>query len=460
MSANVLVLDDDRFMRTSLVDALGEGGFDCEPFSEGAKALEALSMRRFDVAITDLKMPGMTGLEFLEKALAHESELPVIVITAHGTIETAVEAMKRGAFDYIRKPFGADELCHLVTRAAKHRRLIGENETLKGELRRVGDRPLLGESGEMDQVRERIAAIADSDATVLVRGETGCGKELVSRAIHYGSSRADRPFLCVNCAALSAGLLESELFGHEKGAFTGADRQRAGRFELAEGGTLLLDEVSEIDLNLQAKLLRVLQEREFERVGSGKTQVADVRVIATTNRRLEDEVREGRFREDLYYRLNIVPIEIPPLRDRKDDIPLLATRFKEQSERRAGRSSRPIATASAAAMISYHWPGNVRELENLIERAVLLSVGDEIVVDGLQENMAIASSEATVEGLRGMSLARIERAVIEETLRQFDGHQKKTAETLGIGVRTLRDKIKKWDLAFGRRARSQAVASN
>ncbi|MEM7262057.1 MAG: sigma-54 dependent transcriptional regulator [Planctomycetota bacterium] len=458
MSASVLVLDDDQFMRASLEDILS-AHFDVTPFSEGEKAVAALTSNRFDVAITDLKMPGMTGLEFLAAAIEKDPGLPVIVITAHGTIETAVEAMKRGAYDYIRKPFGADELEHLVRRAVDHRRLGRENEVLRGELRRVSDRPLLGDSEAMERVRDRIAAVANSDATILVRAETGSGKELVSRAIHYASQRADRPFLCVNCAALSAGLLESELFGHEKGAFTGADQSRTGRFEMADGGTLLLDEVSEIDPNLQAKLLRVLQEKEFERVGSSKTRKADVRVVATTNRKLEEEVREGRFREDLYFRLNIVPIEVPPLRERKEDIPLLSGHFKEQAERRAGRSARPFSEASRAALLAYHWPGNVRELENLIERAVLLSTGPEIVVDGLQDASPV-TTQASVEGLTGMSLERIERAVIEETLKQFDGHQKKTAETLGIGVRTLRDKIKKWDLAFGRRARARAASAS
>jgi len=250
----------------------------------------------------------------------------------------------------------------------------------------------------------------------------------------------------VNCAALSAGLLESELFGHEKGAFTGADRQREGRFELAEGGTLLLDEVSEIDLKLQAKLLRVLQEKEYERVGSGKSRKADVRVLATTNRALEEEVKAGRFREDLFFRLNIVPVEIPPLRERLEDITLLASTFKERAELRAGRANRPIAAASHKAMLAYHWPGNVRELENLIERAVLLSAGEEIIVDGLQDGRLSAAAPGDFKALRGLALKEVEKVMIREALEQFGGHQERTAESLGIGVRTLRDKIKRWQL--------------
>jgi two-component system response regulator AtoC len=456
--ARVLVVDDDRFMRGSLVDAL-EGADHEAVACEGAEAaLARLAGESFDVAITDLKMPGMGGLEFVARARELDPRLPVVVITAHGTVETAVQAMKRGAFDYILKPFGEQELTLLVAKALEHRRLVGENEALRGELRRGGrERPLLGESAAIRAVRERIAAVADSGATVLIHGETGTGKELVAREIHYSSPRAERPFITVNCAALSAGLLESELFGHEKGAFTGADRRRAGRFELAEGGTLLLDEVSEIEPNLQAKLLRVLQEREFERVGSEKTIRCDVRVLATTNRDLEIEVREGRFREDLYFRLAIVPIEIPPLRERKEDISALARAFQARSERNTGRPARTLGEATLRRLSAYHWPGNVRELENLIERAVLLSTGSELEIEGIGVGTpARHVSEADVEALRGLSLEDVERLHIEDTLKQFGGHQRRTAESLGIGVRTLRDKIKRWGLRVGR---GEAVTS-
>ncbi|MFN0059566.1 MAG: sigma-54-dependent transcriptional regulator [Planctomycetota bacterium] len=446
MRPRILVVDDDKFMRTSLVDALKEGGYEGEAHAAAAPALEALQNQQFDLAITDLKMPTMGGIEFLERAREHDSRLPVIVITAHGTVQTAVEAMKKGASDYLLKPFGVAELRIIVERVLQHRRLVGENEALRGEQRRhLEHRPLLGDSPALAHVRQRIAAIADSNATVLIRGETGTGKELVARAIHYSSRRAERPFLCVNCAALSAGLLESELFGHEKGAFTGADRQRIGRFELADGGTLLLDEVSEIDLGLQSKLLRVLQESSFERVGSGKTQRVDVHVLATTNRRLEDEVRCGRFREDLYYRLNVLPIELPPLRERKDDILALADVFRTRAEKRAGKSPRPFSELARKLLLAYHWPGNVRELENLVERAVLLSPGGNIEIDGMQ-HVAIQEQRVDAAVFRGMALEQIEKVMIEDTLRQYGGHQKKTAASLGIGVRTLRDKIKKWDL--------------
>ncbi|MCI0650612.1 MAG: sigma-54 dependent transcriptional regulator [Planctomycetes bacterium] len=449
--ARVLVADDDPFMRGSLLDALHDDGHDGEGFASAREALEAHDERSFDLVITDLKMPGMNGIELLDQIRLRDAQLPVLLITAHGTVETAVQAMKRGASDYILKPFGAEELRLLVGKAIEHRRLLGENEALKRELkRRSDDRPFLGESAAIRAVRERITAVCRSDATILIRGETGTGKELVARSIHYGSPRAERPFLCVNCAALSAGLLESELFGHERGAFTGADRARSGRFEMAEGGSLLLDEVSEIDNGLQAKLLRVLQEKEFERVGSSKTKRADVRVIATTNRDLEQEVRIGRFREDLYFRLNIVPIDVPPLRERKEDIALLADHFLEQAIRRSGRKPGRFSEKSRRELLSYHWPGNVRELENLIERAALLSLGEEIDVDGLRAE-GVAAPPIDAGRLRGMALEDVERLLIADTLRLFGGHQKKTAASLGIGVRTLRDKIKKWDLYAARR---------
>ena len=450
--ARILVVDDDRFMRGSLADVL-EGAGHAVVACEGAEiALEHLRNESFDAAITDLKMPKVSGLEFLERAREIDGRLPVIVITAHGTVETAVKAMKHGALDYILKPFGEEEVNLLVEKALHHRRLVGENEAMHREQRtRRQERPLLGESEAILSVRERIAAVADTDTTVLIRGETGTGKELVAREIHYTSRRADRPFITVNCAALSAGLLESELFGHEHGAFTGADRRRAGRFELAEGGTLLLDEVSEIEPNLQAKLLRVLQEREFERVGSEKTIRSDVRVLATTNRDLAIEVRDGNFREDLFFRLNIVPIEIPPLRERKDDIPLLADEFQARCERKTGRPHRRLMEGTVRELMAYHWPGNVRELENLVERAVLLSPGDELILEGLNEGGAPRHiREGDVEAFRGLSLEDVERLHIEDTFRKHGGHQRHTAESLGIGVRTLRDKIKKWGLKVER----------
>ena len=450
--ARILVVDDDRFMRGSLADVL-EGAGHAVVACEGAEiALEHLRNESFDAAITDLKMPKVSGLEFLERAREIDGRLPVIVITAHGTVETAVKAMKHGALDYILKPFGEEEVNLLVEKALHHRRLVGENEAMHREQRtRRQERPLLGESEAILSVRERIAAVADTDTTVLIRGETGTGKELVAREIHYTSRRADRPFITVNCAALSAGLLESELFGHERGAFTGADRRRAGRFELAEGGTLLLDEVSEIEPNLQAKLLRVLQEREFERVGSEKTIRSDVRVLATTNRDLAIEVRDGNFREDLFFRLNIVPIEIPPLRERKDDIPLLADEFQARCERKTGRPHRRLMEGTVRELMAYHWPGNVRELENLVERAVLLSPGDELILEGLNEGGAPRHiREGDVEAFRGLSLEDVERLHIEDTFRKHGGHQRHTSESLGIGVRTLRDKIKKWGLKVER----------
>lgn len=310
---------------------------------------------------------------------------------------------------------------------------------------------VLGSNPRMRRIAKSIERAAEVECTVLVCGETGTGKELWARLLHRSGPRRNKAFVPVNCAALTPSLAESQLFGHEKGAFTGADRRRAGRFELAEGGTLLLDEVSEIEPNLQAKLLRVLQEREFERVGSEKTIRCDVRVLATTNRDLSTEVREGRFREDLFFRLNIVPIEIPPLRERKDDIPLLADEFQARIERKTGRPHRRLMEATVRTLLAYHWPGNVRELENLIERAVLLSPGDELIIEGLADSGAPRHvRESDVEAFAGLSLEDVERLHIEETYRRHDGHQRRTAESLGIGVRTLRDKIKKWGLTVER----------
>lgn len=446
--SRILIVDDDRYMRGSLVDAIEGHGHEVVAADCGEKGVAALKEHSFDAAITDMKMPGMSGLEFLEHAHVSDPKLPVIVITAHATVETAVDAMKRGAFDYILKPFGSEELLILVDRALEHGRLLGEHQALKGELRnQSAERPLIGKGAAIQDVWTQIEAVANSDATVLVRGETGTGKELVSRAVHYASDRAERPYLCVNCAALSAGLLESELFGHEKGAFTGAERDRVGRFELADGGTLLLDEVSEIEPNLQAKLLRVLQEKEIERVGCSKTRRVDVRVIATTNRDLEQEVKDGRFRQDLYFRLNIVPIQVPALRDRKEDILLLAEHFQSRFERRSGRPHRRLSDSSRKGLLSYHWPGNVRELENLIERAVLLSTGDELEVGGLDGAEAVATaSSADAQPFRGLSLEEVERLIVEDAYAANDCNQKRTAESLGIGVRTLRDKMKKWGI--------------
>jgi DNA-binding NtrC family response regulator len=355
--------------------------------------------------------------------------------------------MRLGAFDYIQKPFNAEEVALLVERAVAHRTLRNENEALKTSLQDMAEsRRLVGESREMQRVREAIDRIVASTATVLVQGESGTGKELVARAIHAASPRADRPMLCLNCAALSASLLESELFGHERGAFTGADRVRKGRFELADGGTLLLDEISEIPMALQAKLLRVLQEKQFERVGSSVTRQADVRIIATTNRDLTGWVARKRFREDLYYRISVLPLHLRPLRERRDDIELLVHHFLERASRREGRAALEVTDDAMDLLGGYHWPGNVRELENVCERASVLVEGDTLSAETIKPWLAgrEVADEPFARLRSGHMVEDMERQLIERMLKQFNGHRAKTAAALGIGLRTLGMKVKKW----------------
>jgi len=367
-------------------------------------------------------------------------------MTAFATVATAVEAMKLGAYDYIQKPFDGDEIRMLVERTLEHSRLVRENQALRSIAEAAAPRPLVGSSDAMDDIRRQIDRVARSSATVLIRGESGTGKEVVARAIHQASARRERPMLAVNCAALSENLLESELFGHEKGAFTGADRLRRGRFELADGGTLLLDEISEIAASLQAKLLRVLQENTFERVGSSLSQQVDVRVIATTNRNLEQSVVEGRFRQDLFYRLNVVPIELPPLRQRVGDIPELCRHFLHQIARRENSVFRHLEPEALRLLQRYPWPGNIRELQNIIERACVLEAEAGVIQAATIEPWLQIGPprEAAIADLAGKPLADIERQVILSTLEQFKGHRQKTAGALGIGVRTLGMKLKRW----------------
>src|SRR5687768_1504406 len=446
--ARILVVDDQDMMRDSLAATLAREGHEIVAATDGPIAVTKFSASKFDLMITDLKMPKMTGIELLAEAKKARPEMPVVLMTAFATVSTAVEAMKLGAYDYIQKPFDGDEIKHLVDRTLEHNRLIRENQALRTMAEINAPRPLIGSGPAMTEVRKKIDLVARSNATVLIRGESGSGKEVVARAIHNASDRKDRPMLAVNCAALSEALLESELFGHEKGAFTGADRLRRGRFELADGGTLLLDEISEIAPALQAKLLRVLQESAFERVGSSLTQQVDVRVIATSNRDLEAAVDEGKFRQDLFYRLNVVPIELPPLRQRSEDIAELCRHFLHQIAKRDNTPFRHVETDALRLLQRYHWPGNVRELQNIIERATILETEPGVVRAATIEpwlkmrgNLAVSSA---VEDLAGKPLADIERQVILTTLNQFKGHRIKTAGALGIGVRTLGMKLKRW----------------
>lgn len=499
---SILVVDDKDLMRESVMTTLERAGFSVRGAIDAATALSAIAEQRPDVVVTDMRMPGMTGIELIERINQIDDELPVVLMTAFGTIDTAVQAMRLGAFDYLTKPFEGDELIITIKRAVEHRRIRRENALLRvvqpqapvSRLQGVGR--LIGTSPAMQTLREEIEAIAGSSGTVLITGESGVGKEVVSRALHETSPRGEGSFLAVNCAALSESLLESELFGHERGAFTGAERQRKGRFELADGGTLLLDEISEVSPAIQAKLLRVLQERAFERVGSSITIGVDVRVVCTSNRDLPLCVQRGEFRQDLYFRLNVLPIRVPSLRERAEDVPLLAEHFIAQVCAREGRSVLGLESRTAQVMMNYAWPGNVRELQNICERAVVLSssirngaatsVRHELIEgwlassasvlparEGTQlsaRNISNASGETLptaemmptqarpsmaelVVGNTGnnenvskpsMVLEDLERGAILDALERFGGHRQRTADALGIGVRTLGLKIKKW----------------
>jgi two-component system response regulator HydG len=448
--ACICVIDDQAMMRDSLQATLAAQDHKVFAYENAQDALTMIKQQSFDVILTDLRMPGLDGVALLRELRRLGIDVPVVLMTAHASVSTAVEAMKLGAFDYIEKPFNADEIEIVIERALRERALLRDNEVLRRQIEDLnGPRELIGRSPAILPVLEKIQRVAQSSATVLITGESGTGKELVARAIHAASPRADQPLLCVNCAALSPTLLESELFGHEKGAFTGADRMRKGRFELADGGTLLLDEVSEMAPPLQAKLLRVLQEREFERVGSSITRRVDVRVIATTNRNLRDWAAKARFREDLYYRLSVLPIEIPPLRERKEDIPLLLDYFVGRIARREGRE-RPKFTEEALRVLQeYSWPGNVRELENLCERVSVLEAGREVTAQTLTPLLTgpIKVASAAANGIQyrdGQILSDAERDLILRTLERFGGHREKTAKALGIGLRTLGLKLKKW----------------
>ncbi|MCB9851328.1 MAG: sigma-54-dependent Fis family transcriptional regulator [Phycisphaerales bacterium] len=445
--ARICVVDDKAMLRDSLAETLRREDHVVETFDDPQAALPEILTGRFDLALTDLKMPNMTGVELLREVRNGGCDVPVIVMTAYGTVDTAVEALKYGAFDYMQKPFDANVIVVQVERALRHGQIAKENEVLRASLAdRQPRRELVGDSDAMVQLRVKIAQIARSNGTVLIAGESGTGKELVASAVHEASRRADQPMLCLNCAALSENLLESELFGHERGAFTGADRTRKGRFELADGGTLLLDEISEMALPLQAKLLRVLQEGEFERVGSSTTRWADVRVIATTNRDLPDWVAQKRFREDLYYRLNVLPVQLTPLRERREDIPLLARHFMTQIAKVEGRKPPVFTTEALRLLQGYNWPGNVRELENLCQRAAALLTGDKVLPKLIEDWLRGATPQMEFgEPLRhGRMLEDMERRLIERTLAQFGGHREKSAKALGMGVRTLGMKLKQW----------------
>jgi len=449
--ANVCVIDDQAMMRDSIREALVAQEHTVQTYGDAHEGLTAIRQRPFDVVLTDLRLPGTDGVELLRELRRLGIDVPVILMTAFASVETAVDAMKLGAFDYVQKPFNAEEISIVIERAIRERNMLRDNEVMRRTLEDMtAEKKLIGASPTMRPLVEKINRVAQSSATVLITGESGTGKELIARAIHAASPRANAPMLCVNCAALSPTLLESELFGHEKGSFTGADRMRKGRFELADGGTLLLDEVSEIEPPLQAKLLRVLQEREFERVGSSVTRRIDVRVIATTNRDLRDWAAKAKFREDLFYRLSVLPIEVPPLRNRREDIPQLVAHFVDRTCRREGREAPRITPDALRLLTEYNWPGNVRELQNLCERVCVLEAGRDVTPERIEPLFVGPIEPAAGNGASdasyrdGSILADAERDLIVRTLERFSGHREKSARALGIGLRTLGLKLKKW----------------
>jgi DNA-binding NtrC family response regulator len=456
----LLVVDDEVELMRALCEALAEEDFEAEGLSDPAAAPGALRDGEFDLLLSDLMMPGTDGIQLLRQALAIDPNLVGIIMTGQGTIQTAVEAMKAGAIDYILKPFRLQQVLPVLDRAMEVRRLRAENVRLRqllGHLTYESPRyHIVGASPAVRRVIQLIEKVAPTDATVLVRGPSGTGKELVARAVHGNSARRDRPLVTINCATLQESLLESELFGHERGAFTGADRAKPGLFEVAEGGTLFVDEVAEMAPALQAKLLRVLEDGHYRRVGSTQEKRADVRVVAATNKPLEDEVKAGRFREDLFFRLNVITVTLPALKDRREDLPALVDHFLRT--RAVGKVPLAVDPAAMAVLCGYEWPGNIRELANVIERAQILAEGNTITVDDLPENLvqvskpnpvgvAAAGAPPSAPAVGPDDLDGIERRHVEDVLRRHDGNKVQAAKALGVSRRTLYRLIEKHRLA-------------
>ena len=450
MIEKILVVDDDQLVNEFVDETLTRAGYDVTSAMSGEDAIELIEIEDFDLILSDVRMPRMNGIELLKqiKRIASPSTI-VIMITAYGTVKNAVEAMRIGAFDYVLKPFSPDELELTVKRALRFQDLQRENEFLKTEVgRRYSFDNIIGKNKVLTDVFDLVKVAADSRATILITGESGTGKELVARAIHYNSPRKNNAFIRVNCASLPENLIESELFGHEKGAFTGAIKQTKGRFELADNGTLLLDEISEMPLSLQAKLLRVLQEYEFERVGSGKPIKVDVRIIATSNRNLKAEIKEGHFREDLYYRLNVIQIELPPLRARIDDIPELTNYFINKYNEENHRQVEGVADKTLRILMKHHWPGNIRELENIIQRGVVTCKTNMLTPEELPSYLTLGETidSGDVKLTMPVSLAELEKYAIFEGLKFTSGNRSKAADILGITSRTLRNKLAEYDI--------------
>ncbi len=448
--AQILVIDDEPLMRDFLEETLLRAGYGVVTASDGVTGLGEIRSSSYDLIITDIKMPGIDGIGLLEEVRKIQPDLVVILMTAYASVETAVQALKLGAADYIMKPFAPEKIERVVETALKELKLENVNRYLRSEIEQEFNfEEMVGASAAMVPIYDQIKKISQSKASVLIRGESGTGKELIARAIHNSSPRRDKPFIKINCAALNENLIESELFGHEKGSFTHAISKKIGRFELADEGALLLDEIGEMALGLQSKLLRVLQEKEFERVGGTKSIKVDTRIISTTNRDLEKAIEEGRFREDLYFRLNVIPIKLPPLRERKEDIPALVQHFLKKICIENKKSLMKVHPDTMMTFMGHSWPGNVRELENCIERAVVLCSGDAITPDFFAFTVQKPRPRSG-EGIflpKSITVGEAERILILHTLKENANNKTKSAKVLDISVRTLRNKLKEYQAA-------------
>ncbi|MBP5751504.1 MAG: sigma-54-dependent Fis family transcriptional regulator [Treponema sp.] len=447
MKFTLLIIDDEKNIREGLAANFELEDYNVKTAATGEEGLALLEKGDIDLVITDLRMPGISGEQVLAKVSSETPGIPVIILTGHGSIDSAVDAMRHGAYDFLTKPLNLDQLSLIVKRALEGREMSLQHQELKKELEDSNAlKGMIGTSPAMQRVQQLIKKVADTRANVLITGESGVGKELVANAIHNLSSRKDKSFIKVHCAALSETLLESELFGHEKGAFTGAEKMQKGRFELAHGGTIFLDEIGEINQNVQIKILRVLQEKKFERVGGEQTIEVDVRIVAATNKNLEEEVKAGRFREDLYYRLNVIHIQVPPLRERKEDIPLLVSSFLQEFNSENGKAIKAVDKRAKTALFNYNWPGNIRELRNCMEAAVVMCSGDEISVEDLPPTVSSGSSGENCVIPLGLSLDEAEKIIIQETLLANANNKTRTAEVLGIGRKTLQRKLAEWGI--------------
>jgi len=450
--SSILVIDDKDAMRKMMSQTLAEEGYIVDTAANGPEGIEKAKARQFDLVITDMKMPDMDGLEVLSQLKEINTETAVIVMTAYGTIEVAVSAMKKGAFDFLAKPFESEHMLVLVEKAIQSQRIVAENELLREELgQRLGMGEIIGKNEKIIEVSNLIQKVAVSDTSVLLQGESGTGKELFARAIHNLSPRKNKPFIAINCAAIPRDLLENELFGSERGAFTGSVARKIGKFEIADGGTIFLDEIGDMDIALQAKLLRVLQERTIERLGGIKTTKVDTRVIAASNADLKTLIQEKKFREDLFYRLSVFPVTIPPLRDRRDDVEALANHFISRFCKEMNKKLKSLSTDALAIMEKYHWPGNVRELENTIERAIILCEGNKIKPEHLAIRLTTNNEIRMREGsglkeIGTNAQAEAERAAIIRVLAQVRGNKRRCAQVLKIDYTTLFDKIKRYEI--------------